>query len=84
MGTCNCGATWTGFKLEHCPGCHQSFTGTAAGDMHRVGDHDLSQGPGRRRCLTISEMEAKGMAQNGRGVWMTRRSDADSSLTATA
>ena len=70
-GTCRCGAEWTGMKMEHCPECHETFTCTASGDKHRAGDHATGVGPGRRRCLTVEEMRAKGMATNGRGYWMT-------------
>lgn len=58
-------------RIEHCAGCHETFTGTSAGDKHRVGDHSVSFGPDRRRCLTVAEMLAKGMARNKRGHWMT-------------
>jgi len=51
--------------------CHQTFTGTTAGDMHRTGDHAIFEGTDRRRCLTADEMREKGMAQNDRGVWTT-------------
>lgn len=67
--SCTCGATWSGHRIEHCPACHQTFTGTSAGDKHRVGDHAVSRGPNRRRCLTPDEMRARGMGQNGRGQW---------------
>ena len=80
MGTCGCGATWTGARMEHCsePGCHQTFSGTASGDMHRTGAHHISRGPGRRRCLTADEMIAKGMVKNARGAWASK---ADSRYT---
>lgn len=55
--------------------CHQTFTGSTAGDMHRVGDHAINEGPDRRRCLTAGEMVEKGMAQNERGVWTTGRNN---------
>lgn len=83
MVTCHtCGASWTGSRIEHCkaPGCHQSFTGTTAGDMHRTGDHAVSVGPNRRRCLTAEEMEARGMARNSKGHWMTAAGRPISSL----
>lgn len=64
-----CGATWTGLRAEHCTECHQTFTGTSAGDRHRIGDHAVVAGPTRRRCLTGDEMRSKGMTQNARGVW---------------
>lgn len=69
MSTCKCGAEWVGRRIEHCWGCHQSFTGTTAGDKHRVGKHSVFEGPKRRRCLTPDEMRAIGMEQNDRGVW---------------
>lgn len=72
MPTCRlCAATWTGTRIEHCTVCHGTFTGSTAGDMHRVGDHGVWEGPDRRRCLTPAEMIGKGMTQNGRGIWCT-------------
>lgn len=76
MATCKkCDATWTGARIEHCAVCHGTFTGATAGDMHRVGDHGIWEGPDRRRCLAAAEMTDKGMAQNDRGQWTTGRSD---------
>ncbi|MEH1508389.1 hypothetical protein V7F74_00400 [Cutibacterium avidum] len=37
--------------------------------MHRKGDHGVTAGPNRRRCLTADEMIAKGMARNADGYW---------------
>lgn len=68
---CACGAEWTGLRTEHCTACHQTFSGTTSGDMHRTGRHDTTVGPERRRCLASNEMRAKGMEQNDRGVWTT-------------
>ena len=56
-------------RMEHCVECHQTFSGTTAGDKHRTGKHHLSTGPDRRRCLSTDEMAEKGMTQNARGVW---------------
>lgn len=67
--TCTCGSEWSGNRIEHCADCHQTFTGTSAGDRHRTGDHAIDSGPTRRRCLSIDEMRAKGMTTNERGVW---------------
>lgn len=70
--TCRtCGDRIVGMKLEHCPACHKTFTCTAAGDMHRVGGHGVTDGPDRRRCLTPEEMLDKGMTHNTRGRWST-------------
>lgn len=32
-----CGKKWTGLRAEHCGACHETFSGTTAGDMHRTG-----------------------------------------------
>ena len=38
--TCHkCDSTIIGYKPEHCTICHETFTSTISGDMHRVGDH---------------------------------------------
>lgn len=66
---CTCGASWTGLRVEHCPACHETFTSTSSGDRHRVGDHAVSVGLDRRRCLTADEMRARGMVPNSRGQW---------------
>lgn len=71
-GSCwKCSKTWGGMRAEHCGVCHETFTGTTAGDMHRVGDHAVFEGPDRRRCLDADEMREKGMTQNARGIWCT-------------
>ena len=70
--TCRtCYATIRGLKPEHCAYCHETFTGTTAGDMHRVGKHGVTAGPDRRRCLTLEEMLGKGMTTDARGYWTT-------------
>lgn len=70
--TCKCGSTFGG-RAQHCCACHLTFSGTSAGDFHRTGDHAISTGPNRRRCLTVEEMELKGMgyAPNSHGtpIW---------------
>ena len=73
--TCGtCSATWTGLRIEHCPSCHATFTGASSGDMHRVGDHAVFEGPDRRRCLSPEEMTEKGMSVNSRAHWTTAHS----------
>lgn len=67
--TCFCGAAWSGYRIEHCTECHETFTGTTSGDKHRTGDHAIMWGPERRRCLTPDEMRKRGMEQNARGQW---------------
>ena len=66
---CRCGKTWAGMKAEHCAACHETFTGTYAGDLHRVGKHAVSSGPDRRRCMTEDEMLARGMTKNAKDMW---------------
>lgn len=66
-GSCGCGATWGGKRLEHCTACHRTFTGTGPGDKHRVGSHADPADP--RRCLSVEEMTAKGMRPNQHGHW---------------
>ena len=66
-----CGKSWRGMKLEHCMECHDTFTGSGSGDKHRTGTHGVLSGPDRRRCRTIPEMLAIGMAQNAFGHWMS-------------
>jgi hypothetical protein len=51
--------------------CHQTFTGTTSGNMHRVGEHGVTTGPERRRCLTPAEMVERGMKRDDRGYWTT-------------
>lgn len=74
MSRCTCGARWSGTTAQHCPvaGCHETFSGETAGNMHRVGGHAVSLGPNRRRCLTADEMLAKGMKffTNAHGTWI--------------
>lgn len=60
----DCGRTWTGKRLEHCKSCHETFSGTSAGDMHRTGRHGVD-----RRCLTAGEMRERGMTLNQRNAW---------------
>ena len=75
FGCQQCGTRWSGLRIEHCKACHETFTGTSAGDMHRTGKHGLREGSDRRRCLTPDEMREKGMTQNARGQWTTGQSD---------
>lgn len=60
-----CGATFSG-RQEHCPACHLTFSGSYAGDMHRVGDW-TEENP--RRCRTAAELENAGAYRGEDGVW---------------
>ena len=59
--------------MEHCCPCGETFSGTTAGDLHRTGDHAVSVGPDRRRCLSVDEMLEKGMTYrvnaHGTRIW---------------
>ncbi|WP_428844217.1 hypothetical protein [Brevibacterium celere] len=40
MARCaECGKSWGGRKPEHCTVCHETFSGTTAGDRHRRGEY---------------------------------------------
>lgn len=68
----SCGATWISKVAEHCPCCHETFTGTQSGDRHRIGGWGEDLGPsGPRRCRTREEMIAIGLVQDPRGFWGT-------------
>jgi len=55
--------------MQHCRECHQTFSGTSAGDSHRTGKHEVRTGPDRRRCRTEAEMVAVGLWRDARGLW---------------
>lgn len=65
-----CATLRPGARAQHCTACHETFTGTASGDEHRVGPF-----PDGRRCLTPDEMRAKGMRQGRTGMWVWSKSD---------
>ncbi len=67
-----------GSTVQLCKVCGERFTGSEAGDLHRVvsevysierNGRTLSVGNERRRCLSVAEMLGKGMARNARGEW---------------
>jgi hypothetical protein len=55
-----------GGDRNQCQGCKQYFNSTYAFDLHRRGTYGVD-----RRCLTITEMEDKGMLINGDGFWIS-------------
>lgn len=72
-----------------CSACSAIFTCVSAFDRHRVGSFGepiyaisrssksrrvIGHTPHARRCLTESEMQAKGVARSEKGWWMTRPS----------
>lgn len=66
---------------NQCRTCSAYFNSTSAFDKHRIGEYG-----GERRCMTVAEMYAAGMAKNSDGFWLTRaRTDRSiSSLTVEA
>jgi hypothetical protein len=38
MGSCRCGARWSGYRTAHCAKCHVTFGGLTAFDQHRPGE----------------------------------------------
>lgn len=63
-----CGEGWSGYRVQHCPACCLTFSGTTAGDAHRVGDWE-PRTTTPRRCLTVDEMTERGMKPNAYGYW---------------
>ena len=61
-----------GHSRNQCAGCSEYFNSTAAFEMHRTGKFGVN-----RRCITPQEMEAKKMAKNADGFWVTRAFDSD-------
>lgn len=49
-----------------CGKCELYFNSTAAFDAHRTGKNE------DRRCMSIEEMQARGMAQKDDGFWVTK------------
>ena len=68
------------------PACGLIFSSLSAFDMHQVGEYSkprydatghrvIGRIPSTRRCLSIAEMQARGMVQNEKGWWMTGYAD---------
>jgi len=62
--TLNGGPRLTGDRNQ-CPTCHLYFNSSHAFEKHRTGSYGID-----RRCLSASEMEAKGMVTNKAGFWI--------------
>ncbi len=60
---------------NQCPTCKRYFNSTSAFEKHRTGTIGSD-----RRCMTVPEMEARGMATNRAGFWMTKRRHTESIL----
>lgn len=56
-----------------CIGCNADFTGMTLFEAHRVGKYGVKEGENRRRCMTKSEMEAKGWQTDQKGAWFDPR-----------
>ncbi len=55
-----------------CTACGCGFSSITSFEMHRVGQFAGAGRPSTRRCLSVAEMRAKGMALTRRG-WTTGR-----------
>ena len=59
-----------------CSGCGEYFNSDGAFDKHRVGQFNLPKtDPNRRRCMSVPEMLAAGMALNADKWWITKPYD---------
>lgn len=57
--TCrDCGKSWGGYRAEHCTVCHETLSGSSAGETHRRGEF-----PDGRYCTTegLNYDESKGV-----------------------
>ena len=53
-------------QRNQCPSCGEPFNSNAAFDKHRTGQFGKD-----RRCMSVDEMLAHGMAKNAAGWWVT-------------
>ena len=54
-----------------CTACGEYFGSVVVFDRHRVGSYAKpGEWKGNRRCITPSEMTARGWIRNGRGFWI--------------
>lgn len=70
----NPGVTLNGDRNE-CPGCNELFNSSFAFDKHRTGKFGQKPEDGGRRCMTVPEMQACGMAKNKAGFWVSELRD---------
>lgn len=63
IGTCRCGARWTGEAVCHCPTCHLTFKSVTGFDKHRLAGE----------CRTADEMRACGYEPDANGHWRRPR-----------
>ena len=61
-----CGKTWSGFRREHCPACHETFNSTFAADRHRRGEF----GPDRH-CVAPAEAGLVAVEHSWGTCWQT-------------
>ena len=75
---------------NECPTCGLKFNSTAAFARHRVGDFNDTEkkkpspyGP-VRRCMTVAEMEERGMSISSAGYWITAAREWEQSIAGRA
>jgi len=73
-----------GMSRCRCSGCGHYFNSVAAFDEHRIGNIivDGVRKKIPRRCLTVAEMDARGMVVNASGYWVREKWEGVPSLTA--
>ena len=59
--------------ISQCGKCHLTFTSVEAFDFHRGDSYEQHT----RRCLTVAQMRAKGMALDEHGRWKLPARDVD-------
>lgn len=64
-----------GMSRCRCSGCGHYFNSVAAFDEHRIGNImvDGVRKKIPRRCLTVEEMDARGMVVNSSGYWVREK-----------
>ncbi len=67
-----------GSSRNQCGACHQYFNSNTVFERHRIGEHGKD-----RRCMTMTEMEAKGWLKNKDGFWITEAFQGRGSKTST-
>lgn len=67
IGTCRCGARWTGERVCHCGVCHLTFTSVGPFDFHQTITRK------RVRCMSEQQLRAKGYEPNDNGHWRKPR-----------
>lgn len=55
-----------------CPACKEYFNSVYAYELHRIGPIARMNDTSIRRCLTVAEMQGRGMGKNAQGFWISQ------------